>query len=119
MARARTTADATDPIGSTTTDSADRRARKSKAYRAEKKRLEPYEELARIVIAHRMRLGLTQKELADRMKTSHSAISRIESGQYPTKPETLHRLAKALGLRFVMGFEDASAPEKTRQLIAM
>lgn len=119
MARARRTTDAPSPIGSTATESAKRRARQSKAYRDEQKRLEPFEELARIVIAHRMRLGLTQKDLADRMKTSHSAISRIESGQYPTKPETLHRLAKALGLRFVMGFEDASAPEKTRQLIAM
>lgn len=107
------------PVGSTATGAAARRSGGSAAYRAEQARLAPYEELARIVIAHRLRLEFTQKELADRMKTSHSAISRIESGQHPTKPETLRRLAGALGLRFVMGFEDASGREASRQLITL
>lgn len=119
MAKSAKHASTTSPVGTSTRDSARRRARSNAAYRAEQQRLEPYEELARIVIEHRTRLELTQKELADRMKTSHSAISRIESGQYPTKPDTLRRLAEALGLRFVMGFQDDSKSKATTQLITM
>ena len=37
------------------------------------------------------------------MGTSHSAISRIESGQHSTSVQTLQRLAAALEMRFVMG----------------
>jgi transcriptional regulator with XRE-family HTH domain len=37
--------------------------------------------LARIVIRRRGQLGLSQAELARRMGTSHSAISRIETGK--------------------------------------
>jgi transcriptional regulator with XRE-family HTH domain len=50
------------------------------------------------------------------MGTSHSAISRIESGQHPTSVTTLQRLAAALELRFVMGFESGNEdrPELVR-----
>src|SRR5438270_720831 len=81
------------------------RARRSPGYRAARERLAPYEQLARIVIRRRMELGLTQEQLAERMGTSHSAISRIESGQHSTSVQTLQRLAAALEMRFVMGFE--------------
>ena len=96
-----------------------RRARRSAAYRKEQTRLAPYEEIARLVIKHRMALGLTQAELARRMGTSHSAISRIESGQHATTVETLQRLAEALELRFLVGFESGSREKPTRELIAV
>ncbi len=67
-------------------------------FRAEYGRLAPYEELARIVIMRRARLGLTQVELAARMGTTASAISRIESGQHATSPQTL-KLWNALSQR--------------------
>ena len=75
-------------------------------YRAELERLAPYEALARIVIRRRGRLGLSQAELADRVGTSHSAISRIESGRHPTTVQTLRRLAGALNTHLVVGFAD-------------
>lgn len=50
-------------------------------FRAEYERLAPYEELARIVIMRRAALGLTQAELAARMGTTASAVSRIEIGR--------------------------------------
>lgn len=106
-------------IGSTAEAGQRRRARRSAAYRAEQERLAPYEEIARIVIRYRMELDLTQKELADRMGTSHSAISRIESGQHPTKPDTLRRLAEALGVRFVMGFETGPKESPVRELVSV
>lgn len=88
-----------------------RRARRSKAYRDEQRRLAPYERIARMIIARRSALGLSQKELASRMGTSHSAISRIEGGQHPTSVETLRRLAKALDTQLVLGFSDGEAAQ--------
>ena len=84
------------PIGDHARDGAGRRSQHSAEYRAEQQRLAPYEALARVIIKHRARLGLTQQQLAERLGTSHSAVSRMESGQHPTKPETLRRLAAAL-----------------------
>jgi ribosome-binding protein aMBF1 (putative translation factor) len=75
-------------------------------YRAELERLAPYEALARIVIRRRGQLGLSQAELAKRVGTSHSAISRIESGRHPTTVQTLRRLAGALNTHLVVGFAD-------------
>src|SRR5881397_1660912 len=90
------------------------RVRRSPGYQAARERLAPYEQLARIVIRRRTELGLTQQELALRMGTSHSAISRIESGQHSTTVETLQRLAEALELRFLVGFESGSREKPTR-----
>jgi ribosome-binding protein aMBF1 (putative translation factor) len=72
-------------------------------FRAEYERLAPYEELARIVIMRRAALGLTQAELAARMGTTASAISRIESGRHATSAQTLKKLANAFGARAVLG----------------
>lgn len=46
-----------------------------------------------------MEHGLTQTQLAEKVGTSHSAISRIESGQHSASPETLRKLSAALELR--------------------
>lgn len=105
------------PVGSTTSDGARRRARRSAAYRDAAAQLEPYEQLARIVICRRMELGFTQEELATRMGTSHSAISRIESGRHSTSVQTLQRLATALEMRFVMGFEHGPVEQPIRVLV--
>ena len=105
------------PVGSTAADGAARRARSSAGYREARERLAPYEQLARIVIRRRLDLGLTQEQLAERMGTSHSAISRIESGQHSTSVHTLQRLAEALEMRFVMGFEHGPAEKPVRELV--
>ena len=83
-------------------------------FRAEYERLAPYEELARIVIMRRAALGLTQPELADRMGTTASAISRIESGQHATSTQTLKKLGDAFGGRAVAGFEFGPAKHPER-----
>src|SRR5262245_24198225 len=106
------------PVGSSVAEGRSRRSGRP-AYRAEQKRLAPYEEIARLVIQHRMTLGLTQHELAERMGTSHSAISRIESGQHKTSVETLRRLADALELRFVVGFESGTPDRPVRELVTV
>ena len=95
------------------------RARKNAAIRREEARLAPYQGLARIIIKHRSEAGITQLELADLMGTSHSAVSRIESGWHTAKPETLSRLGEALGMRFVMGFESGPADDPKRELVTV
>ena len=94
------------PVGNTQEQSRRRRAERTAAYRAEQARLAPYEALARMVIARRIRYGLTQRELAERVGTSVSAISRVENGAHRPSLETLERLARAFGERLVLGFED-------------
>jgi ribosome-binding protein aMBF1 (putative translation factor) len=105
------------PIGSAAGEASRRRGRRSAAYREAQERLAPYEHLARIVIRRRMDLGLTQEDLASRMGTSYSAISRIESGQHSTSVQTLQRLAAALEMRFVMGFEHGPAENPVREFV--
>lgn len=108
----------TSPIGSSTQQGQRRRARASAAYRAEQQRLAQFEELARLVIKHRSALGISQKELAHRVGTSHSAISRLESGRHKTSVETLQRVAEALGVRFVFGFESGTREAPTREIVS-
>ncbi len=106
------------PVGSTVAEAAGRRARRSSGYGEARERLAPYEQLARIVIRRRVELNLTQEQLAERMGTSHSAISRIESGQHGTSVRTLQRLAAALEMRFVIGFEHGPAEKPVRELVS-
>jgi ribosome-binding protein aMBF1 (putative translation factor) len=107
------------PIGSNHRAAGRRRAGRSAAYRAELRRLAPYEGLARIVIARRQALELTQQELAERVGTSHSVISRIESGQHPTSVTTLRRLADAFETHLVIGFDDDPKAIGDRELVAV
>jgi ribosome-binding protein aMBF1 (putative translation factor) len=109
---------ATSPVGRTTTE-ASRRRRRDPEYRAAQERLAPYEAIARFLIMRRGELGLTQQQLAERMGTSHSAISRIESGQHRTSVATLERLAAALEVRFVLGFESGPREDPVRELVTL
>lgn len=94
------------PLGSTHSEGMRKRAQKSAAYKAALEKQKPYEDFARLVIHKRMQLGLTQQQLAERMGTSHSVISRMESGQHRVSFTTMTKVAKALNTRLVYGFED-------------
>ena len=61
--------------------------------------------LARELIAARVRAGLTQEQLAQRMGTTQSVIARLESGRRMPGVRTLERLAQATGTRLVVRFE--------------
>jgi ribosome-binding protein aMBF1 (putative translation factor) len=100
------------PVGTSAAGAAQRRRKTGAAYRAAEQDAAPYEAIARFVIMRRAELGLTQAELARKVGTSHSAISRLESGQHRPGVATLERVAHALGARFVMEFEtdDLTAP---------
>lgn len=106
------------PVGTSVSDHI-KESLKDPEFRTEYERLAPYEELARIVIMRRAALGLTQAELASRMGTTASAISRIESGQHATNAQTLKKLADAFGVRAVFGFEAGSAEQPERELVTL
>ena len=77
-------------------------------YRREYDALEEEFALSAALIAARSRAGLTQSELAERMKTSQSAIARMESGRVIPSGRTLQRLARATGTRLTISFEPAT-----------
>ena len=106
------------PVGSAVSDHL-KESLEDPVFRAEYERLAPYEALARIVIMRRGSLGLTQAELATRMGTTASAISRIESGQHATSARTLKKLGDALGARAVLGFEFGPAEHPERELVVL
>ena len=53
----------------------------------------------------RLRSGLTQAQLAKRMKTTQSTVARLESGRGKPSTSTLQRFAKATGHRLKISFE--------------
>jgi len=61
--------------------------------------------LAHELIAARVRAGLTQEQLAQRMGTTQSAVARLESGRRMPSVKTLERFATATGTRLVVRFE--------------
>jgi predicted transcriptional regulator len=70
---------------------------RDKEIRKEYERLGPEFELVRLLIRKRLEKGLTQHELARKVGTKQSAISRLESGRYNPTMSVLQKVAKALG----------------------
>ncbi len=86
---------------------------KDPAYRKEYEALEDEFALAKAVIAARSRAGLTQEELARRMKTSQSAVARLESGRTIPSARTLKRFADATASKLTISFEPLRKSRKT------
>lgn len=62
-------------------------------------------DLARALIEARTAAGLTQSQLARRMKTSQSYIARIEGGKVRPSTDALERFARATHTRLRIAFE--------------
>ncbi|NPV90159.1 MAG: helix-turn-helix transcriptional regulator [Firmicutes bacterium] len=61
-------------------------------------------DIKREIIRLRLEQGLSQKDLAERVKTKQSAISRLESGDYNPSIEFLSKVARALGKEIEISF---------------
>ncbi len=59
--------------------------------------LKPEFDLAETLIRARLQSHLSQKEVAERMKTSQSTIARLESGQHNISLNTIRRYVQAIG----------------------
>lgn len=55
--------------------------------------------LLRELAARREKAGITQKDVAAAMKTSQSAVARMERGEIDAKLSTVDRYAAAIGQR--------------------
>jgi transcriptional regulator with XRE-family HTH domain len=66
-------------------------------------------DLARALIEARTAAGLSQAQLARRMKTSQSYIARIEGGKVRPSTDALERFAHATRTRLRILFEPAAA----------
>jgi ribosome-binding protein aMBF1 (putative translation factor) len=72
---------------------------KDPSFRAEYERLKPEYALALALIKARSKAGLTQADVARKMRTTQSVVARIESGRNPPNLKTLERYANAVGRR--------------------
>lgn len=107
------------PVGTSVQERIESKRSRRARYREAQERLAPFEQIARIVVMRRAKLGLSQQELAERMSTTASVISRIESGQHRASTETLRRLAEALEGQALLGFEFADEGEPRREVVAL
>jgi transcriptional regulator with XRE-family HTH domain len=78
-------------------------------YKAAYDRLEGEFRLARALIEARTAAGLSQSQLARRMKTSQSYIARIEGGKVRPSTDALERFAHATRTRLRIIFEPEAA----------
>ena len=66
--------------------------------------------LAHTLIEARTRAGLTQSQLAGRMKTSQSYVARLEGGKVRPSTDALVRFARATGTRLRISFGPVADP---------
>ena len=78
---------------------------KDAAYRKEYDALEEEFTVMAAIAKARRRAGLSQAELARRMKTTQSTVARLESGRGQPSTRTLLRFAKATGHRLKISFQ--------------
>jgi ribosome-binding protein aMBF1 (putative translation factor) len=70
--------------------------------------------LAREIRGLRSARGLSQRELAERLGTTQSAIARLEAGNISPSLHTLDRVAEALGAELTVTFSKPRQPADPR-----
>ena len=99
------------PVGRNAVDAAAGRAARSEEYRAARDEYARIRELRKTnpIAAHlrerRFELGLTQDEVATAAGTSHTAISRLESGTHTPNLATLQKIAAVLDEELLVCFQ--------------
>lgn len=69
--------------------------------------------IAREIIRSRVTAGLSQKELAEKIGTTQSAIARLESGEHTPSVSTLKRVAVATDTKLHIEFIPAVGCSRT------
>lgn len=112
------------PRGRTVSEAAAEQARRSEGYREARDEYAAIRELRKRnwIAAHirerRYELDLTQKEVAEQAGTSHSFISKLESGDHiPTIP-VLKRILAVLDEELLIGFERQVPDEEPEREVA-
>ena len=95
---------AISPVGNAASAARSRRATRDPEYARLWAEYTVARTIAQQLIKYRMAHNLTQEELARRAGTSHSQISRLESGQHHSSVVTLEKIAGALDLELSIVF---------------
>jgi ribosome-binding protein aMBF1 (putative translation factor) len=93
----------------TTADDLHKKWMKNPRYRQAYAALEEEFSLTAALIEARSRAGLTQEQVARRMKTTQAVIARLEGGGSKPSTRTLEKYAKATGTRLKINFEPVGA----------
>ena len=88
-------------------DDLHRKWMKDPEYQTAFNEMKPEFELARTLIQARSEAGLTQKQVAAKMKTSQAAVARLESGRGKPSTTSLERYAAVVGKRLKISLEPA------------
>jgi DNA-binding XRE family transcriptional regulator len=113
------------PIGRSAVPAARERAAHSEEYRAARDEYARIRELRKTnpIAAHlrerRFELGLTQQEVATAAGTSHTAISRLESGAHTPSLATLQKIAVVLDEELLVCFQRSVDGEIERDFAAV
>lgn len=112
------------PQGRAAAQAASGRARRSEEYRAAReeyaaiRRLREKNWIAAHIRERRYELDLTQQEVARRAGTSHSFISKLESGEHiPTIP-VLNRILAVLDEQLLIGIERQAPGQEPEREVA-
>lgn len=66
---------------------------------------EPHQHIGQMIKEVRLSAGFSRKELGERLGITESAVAKLESRRNSPSISTLERIAKAAGVRLVVGFE--------------
>lgn len=92
-------------LGESVTRHQARNRKADREYHAFEEQMLVAEQIARLLIAYRMKHNLTQRQLGDSLGMKESAISRLESGQHTPSVNTICRITAGLKKKLV--FADA------------
>ncbi|HEX7017608.1 MAG TPA: helix-turn-helix transcriptional regulator [Patescibacteria group bacterium] len=81
-----------------------KKALKDPELKKEYDKLKPEMAVVRAMIEARIKKGLTQKELAKKIGTTQSVVSRLESGRGNPTLAFLHKIAQAFDARLEVKF---------------
>src|SRR6516164_7314848 len=93
----------------TTVNGLHRKWMKNPTYRCEYEALAGEYSLAAALIEARARAGLTQEQVARRMKTTQAVVARLEGGGSMPSTRTLEKFARATDTRLKISFESEKA----------
>ncbi len=114
-----------NPVGRRVVEAAKGRTERSQPYRDARAEYECIRALKEIspIAAHlrerRFELGLTQEQVAQAARTSHSAVSRLEKGTHIPQLPTLQRIAAVLDEELLVCFQRTVHGEVERELMAV
>jgi ribosome-binding protein aMBF1 (putative translation factor) len=96
------------------------RLRQDPTFRAYWERTALARAVALAVLGYRVKHGLTQTRLAEKLGARQPQVARLEMGEHTPSLEMLQRLARVLGLRFIVDVAPAGAgaPESALTLPA-